>query len=207
MGDAMSQIEKTEPMNIDTIRKLHRWRMAFFGVVILLAGIVIGGASMMILLPHKLMAPPPGPEFNSLRMLPSLRRDLGLTTEQSKRIAPILDKHMKKLDDIRIEARDEIAQTLKQMNEDISKVLTDRQERIWKRSLERLQRDLRPGRGGPGRRGEGPGGPRLRRGRQEGRGSGPYGPGRRPAGPNVPQSSVNPDTSRTEDKPDANEVQ
>jgi hypothetical protein len=207
MGDAMSQIEKNEPMNIDTIQKLHRWRMAFFGVVILLAGIVIGGASMMILLPHKLMAPPPGPEFDSLRMLPSLRRDLGLSLEQSRRIEPILDKYMKKLVDIRIEARDEIAQTLKQMNEDISEILSDRQERIWKRDLERLQRDLHPGRGGPGRRGEGPGGPRLRQGRQERRGPGPHGPARRSVGPNMPQENMNPDTSRTENKPDANEVQ
>jgi hypothetical protein len=204
MGETMSQIEKNEPMNIDTIQKLHRWRMAFFGVVILLAGIVIGGASMMILLPHKLMAPPPGPEFDSLRMLPSLRRDLGLSPEQSRRIEPILDKHMKKLVDIRIEARDEIAQTLKQMNEDISEILSDRQERIWNRDLERLQRDLRPGRGGPGRRGEGPGGPRLRRGRQEGRGPGPPWTRQRPAGPNVPIDS---DTNQIGDEPDPNGVQ
>ena len=186
----MSQIGESDAMNIDTIRTLHRWRMAFFGVVILLAGVVIGGASMMILLPHKLMTPPPGPEFDSLRMLPSLRRDLGLTTEQSNRIAPILDKHMKKLGEIRVEARDEIAQTLKQMNEDISTVLTDRQERIWKRSLERLQGDLRPGRGGPGRRGEGPGGPRQRRGQQDRGGPGPRGPRGRPGGPNVPRGAT-----------------
>ena len=199
----MSQIEQSEPMNIDTLRKLHRWRMAFFGAVILLAGMVIGGASMMILLPHKLMAPPPGPEFDSLRMLPSLRRDLGLTTEQSARIAPILDKHMKKLGEIRTEARDEIAQTLKQMNDDISQVLTDRQERIWNRSLERLQRDLRPGRGGPGRRGEGlgPGGMRQRRGQQDRRGGGPYGPWRRPAGPNVPRETTEPDSNTVDDTP------
>jgi hypothetical protein len=194
MGDAMSQIETSDCMNnIDALRKLHRWRMAFFGAVILLAGIVIGGASMMILMPHKLMAPLPGPEFDSLRMLPSLRRDLGLTTEQSVRISPILDQHMKKLGEIRTEARDEIARTLKQMDDDICEVLTDRQERIWTRSLERLERGLYPGPGGPGRRGEGPGGLRLRRG------PGPYGPPRRPAGPNVPQGDVTPDTNQTQE--------
>jgi hypothetical protein len=205
MGATMSQIEESDSMNIDTIPKLHRWRMAFFGVVILLAGVVIGGASMMILLPHKLMTPPPGPEFDSLRMLPSLRRDLGLTTEQSNRIAPILDKHMKKLGEIRMEARDEIAQTLKQMNEDISTVLTDRQERIWTRNLDRLQRDLRPGRGGPGRRGEGPGGPRQRRGQQDRRGLGPYGPGRRPVGPNVPRDANQSNPSEVNEAPVRNE--
>ena len=183
----MSQMDRHDHMNIDTIRKLHRWRMAFFGMVILLAGIVIGGASIMILLPHKLQ--PPGPEFDSLRMLPSLRRDLGLSTEQSRRISPILEKHMNKLGEIRTEARGDIAKTLKQMNEDMCEILTDRQERLWKRSLERLQRGLRPGPGGPGRRGEGPGGRRQRRG------PGPYGPSRRPSGPTVPQNGSESDTS------------
>ncbi len=183
----MIQTEKTDHLKMDAICKLHRWRMAFFGAIILLAGIVIGGASMMILLPHKLMTPSPGPEFDSLRMIPSLRRDLDLSTEQSQRISPILEKHMKKLGEIRMEARTEIAQTLMQMNEDICDILTDRQERLWNRSLERLQRGLRPGPSGPGRRGERPGGMRQRRG------PGPYGPWRRPAGPNVPQ-----DTSKSE---------
>jgi len=200
----MSQNEKSDPMNIDAICNLHRWRMVFFGVVILLAGIVIGGASMMIFLPHKLMAPPPGPEFDSLRMLPSLRRDLDLTPEQSKRISPILDKHMKKLGDIRTEARTEIAQILNQMNEDICEVLTDRQERIWKRSVERLERGLRPG-GGPGRRGEGPGGMRQRRGQQDRRGPGPYGPRPRPRGTNAPQDTPESKSSEDNEIPNRND--
>lgn len=204
MGDAMNQMDKTDHLNVDSIRKLHRWRMAFFGAVILLAGIVIGGASIMILLPHKLMTPPPGPEFDSLRMLPSLRRDLGLSTEQSVRISPILDKHMKKLGEIRTEARAEITQTLKQMNEDISEVLTDRQERIWTRSLERLERGLRPG-GGPGRRGEGPGGMRQRRGQQQRRGPGPYGPLGRSRGPNVPQDGTEPNSGEIDKPPATND--
>ncbi|MBN2313141.1 MAG: hypothetical protein JXM79_04385 [Sedimentisphaerales bacterium] len=203
----MSQIEKSDPMNIGAMCNLHRWRMIFFGAIILLAGMVTGGALMMILMPHKLMTPPPGPEFDSLRMLPSLRRDLGLTPEQSRRISPILDQHMKKLGEIRTEARTEIEQTLKQMNEDICEILTDRQERIWKQSVERLQRGLRPG-GGPGRLGEGPGGGRQRRGQQERRGPGPYGPPQRQRGPNVPQDTMNSDTNHTEEKPieDSNQI-
>jgi hypothetical protein len=184
----MSPMETSDPVKIDIVRKIHRWRMAFFGAVILLAGIVIGGASMMIVLPHKLMTPPPGPEFDSLRMLPSLRRDLDLTTEQSQRISPILEKHMRKLGEIRTEARADIAGTLKQMNDDICEILTDRQERLWKRSLERLQRGLHPG--GPGRWGEGPGGMRQRRGQQERPGRGPQGRWRRPSGPDIPQEST-----------------
>ena len=65
----MSKIERPDNLTISYIHKLHRWRMAFFGMVILLAGIVIGGASMLILVPHKLMRPPRGPEFESYRSL------------------------------------------------------------------------------------------------------------------------------------------
>lgn len=195
----MSGIDKNDQMNIKPMHDLHRWRMAIFGAIILLAGIVIGGALMVILMPHKL-ASQSGPEFDSLRMLPSLRRDLGLTSEQSRRISPILEKHMEKLGEIRTEARTEITETLKQMNEEICEILTDRQERIWKRSVERLERGVRP-RGGPGRRGEGPGGMRQRRGQQGRRGLGQRGPRQHQRGPNIPQDAIDSDTSQTEDKP------
>jgi hypothetical protein len=199
----MSQMEEPEHLNVEHIRKLHRWRMAFFGAVILLAGVVIGGSAAMILLPHRLLTPPPGPEFESLRMMPSLRRDLGLSPEQSARIAPILEKYMKQLAEIRMQARAEIVQTLDQMNEDISKVLTDRQERIWQHGLDRLERGVRPGPGGRGRRGQGPGGMRQRRGPGR-RGMGPYGPRRGPAGPNTPEGRAKPDTNQMDVIPTPN---
>jgi len=189
----MSQNQTINNPTISHINKAHTWRMAFFGLIILVAGVVIGGSSMLIFAPKKLMKPPPGPEFNSLRMIPPLREDLGLDPEQAEKIKPILDKHMQKLNTIRIEARSEIGETLKQMNEEIAAILTDEQKQIWQHELDRLQRELRPG-GGP-RWGEGPGGGRFRRGEQErfrrGPGPGPFGPRRRPAGPNMPQDSIN----------------
>jgi hypothetical protein len=199
MGGAMSQNKTTNNPAVSYINKAHYWRMAFFGLIILVAGVVIGGSSMLIFAPKKLIQPPPGPEFNSLRMIPPLSRDLGLDPEQAEKIKPILDKHMQKLNTIRIEARSEIAETLKQMNEEIAAILTDEQKQTWYHELDRLQRQLRPG-GGP-RWGEGPGGGRFRnRGDQDrfrrgpgpgGPGPGPFGPRRRSNGPNIPQDSIN----------------
>ena len=170
--------------------------MAFFGLIILIAGIAIGGSSILIFAPKKLIQPPPGPEFRSQRMIPPLRRDLGLDPEQADKIKPILDKHMQKLDTIRTEARSEIAETLKQMNQEIAAILTEEQQQRWQQEIARLQDELRP-RGGPGpKRGEGPRGPGMRGGQQErprrgmgpgGPGPGPFGPRRRPAEPNMPQ--------------------
>ena len=193
----MSQKETTNNPAVSHINKAHCWRIAFFGLIILVAGVVIGGSSMLIFAPKKLIKLPPGPEFNSLIMIPPLRRELGLDPEQAEKIKPILDKHMQKLNTIRMEARSEIGETLKQMNEEIAAILSDEQKQIWQRELDRLQRELRPG--GP-RRGEGPGGGRLRRGEQErlrrgpgpgGPGPGPFGSRRRPAGPNMPQEGIN----------------
>jgi hypothetical protein len=195
MGGTMSQNETINNPTVSYINKAHFWRMAFFGLVILVAGIIIGGSSMLIFAPDKLLQPPPGPEFNSLRMIPPLSRDLGLTPEQAEKIKPILDKYMQKLNTIRSEARTKIAGTLKQMNQDIAAILTDGQKQLWQHEIDRLQSELRP-RGGPGPRGgEGRGGPRFRGGQQgrpgRSRGPGPFGPRYQPAGPNMPQEDTN----------------
>jgi len=197
----MSLNETTDNSIVSNINKAHLWRMAFFGLIILIAGIAIGGSSMMIFAPKKFIQPPPGPEFNILRMIQPLRRDLGLTREQADKIKPILDKHMKKLNTIRTKARSEVAETLKQMNQEIAAILTDQQQQRWQYEITRLQDELRPRGGpGPGRRGDGLGGPRMRGNQQErfrnGRGPGGPGPGRfgpryRPADQNTPQEDIN----------------
>ncbi len=179
MGDAMNQTETTDSPNVDYMRKLHRWRMAFFGLVILLAGLVIGVSSTLMLVRHRERGRPWGPEFFSRRMMDRMQRDLDLSTEQEKKIGAIVKDRMEKLDDIRMEARPRITEQLKLMNEEISAVLTEEQKRIWQRSFRRLPGEVRPPGPGPG---EGPrhrGGPpdRMRRGPQR------FGP---PPGPNRP---------------------
>lgn len=194
MGGAMSQNQTTDNPVISNINKAHTWRMAFFGVIILIAGAVIGGSSMLIFTPKK---PPKAPEFASVRMVDRLHRELRLTPEQTEKIKPILKEHMQTLNDIRINAQEQIGEALEQMNKQISSILTNRQKRMWESRLRHLQDPLR---GGPGR-GEGPSGPRFRGGQQErsrrrgpgagGQGPGPFGPRHRPAGPNTPQDGIN----------------
>lgn len=191
MGDAMSNKETIDNSVVNHMDKLHRWRMAFFGMVILVAGVVIGGASMMILAPDRLMKPPRGPEFDSFRMIPRLQRELGLSPEQEEKIKPILESHMEKLNEIRMEARSEIEEALIQMNKGISDILTEEQRQIWQRSLDRLDREFH--RGGP-RRGGGPRGSGFQGGRQggfrDGPGPGQFGPHRPPRGPNSPRDGM-----------------
>ena len=156
----MENSDKNNSANSEQIRQIKKvffWRTAFFGLVILASGIIIGGASMFILDTQKLTAPPPGEEFGNI--MPRLRRNLGLTQEQVNNIRPLLNKYLQKLEEIRQDARIDITSTLTEMNRDVSPILAENQKSIWEGELIRLQNNLAPSRprggGGLGRRGRG----------------------------------------------------
>lgn len=140
-------MNQTEPPDSPTIvlRKLHRWRMAFFGLVILVAGVVIGAGSMLIFVRHQPMGGPAVQEFTGKRMIRGLQRDLDLSPEQVEKIEPILRERMQKLHEIRRKARPQIAEQLRLMNEEVSSLLDEHQKDLWQQHLARLQRKLRPG--------------------------------------------------------------
>ncbi len=158
MGNVMKQADANEnPTAI--LRRLHRWRMAFFGLVILLAGITLGLAGTLIAVrPER--RPRAMPSDMAVRLLLGRFHDeLRITPEQEEQLRTILQTRMKKLDEIREKARPEIEKQLEAMKGEVGKVLTADQQRRWEEMLkgvERMfQRGMRRGPGGPGR----PGGP------------------------------------------------
>lgn len=195
MGDAMN-IEEPTKSSHDYLKQMHRWRMAFFGLVILLAGIVIGISSMFMISHRRKPPPPPPPDVAANRVLNREKGRLGLSSEQMKQLGPIFKKHMDKLDEMRVTAREQITERLQLMNEEVSSILDERQKRLWERDLQDLGRELRPARR---RDGFGPHGPgpdewgRRRRGPQDRmrRGPGPFGPRRDSTGPNRPWNGMN----------------
>lgn len=162
MGDAMSQSENLDSPTI-LLRRLHRWRMAFFGLIILIAGLTIGAAATALTL-HQTGAEPPLPPDRAYpiileRIVPRLH----LSPEQEQQVGPILHTHMQRLDEIREEGRQQIVKELQAMNTEIMTVLSPEQQQQW----QELLRDL-PGpfpRGPGGRYGPGPKGPFGPRGR------------------------------------------
>lgn len=143
------------------LQRMHLWRMAFFGLVILLAGIVIGGASAFVVVRRTRMDRPPSPPIAVSAMIPRLQRHLDLSPEQRERLQPILQTHMERLREIRINAGEQISEELQLIQEEISSVLDERQKELWQQDLRSLQEDLRRGFRGPGRRGD-----RFRGGRE-----------------------------------------
>jgi hypothetical protein len=186
MGAVMDNTEKNYDScleQIKQIRKVYFWRTAFFGLVILAAGIVIGGASMSILSARNLAKAPARIEYDNLML--RLNQILGLTQAQTNKIRPIINQNMQHLEDIRENARADIIKTLEQMNKEVTPILGESQKTVWSRELVRLQGELNPapprgGGGGGGGRGmrrgaeqAGPGGRRMGgRGQRMGGGAG-----------------------------------
>ncbi len=181
----MENLEKNTNSNIEHIKKAYFWRSAFFGLIILAAGIAIGGASMSMIASRTIDQKHPTPEYNSL--MPRLTQTLGLQQQQINRIGPILDKHMRNLYEIREDARNDIANTLEQMNREINPILGERQRNVWSNELIRIQRQLNPElilnqQGGRGL-GRGAGQPGQGAGRGAGQGGGRLGRGVQPLNP------------------------
>ena len=177
----MNEIEKNKTSD-DYLKQIHRWRMAFFGLVILLAGIVIG-ASSLFLLRRRSKPPLPPLDVATRRLLDEQRGRLDLSPEQMGRIEPIFQKYMGSLEEIRMAAFEQITEQLQLMNKEVNSVLDDHQRRLWGRDMQGLRGKFRPrserGRRGPPMRQYGPG-------RGFRRGPGPIGPRRDQGGPNRP---------------------
>ena len=168
MGDAMNQIEQDNL--VLAMQRVHRWRMAFFGLVILLAGVAIGASLALILGRGLLEQRPPGQERSGKRMIRDMRHHLNLSPEQAEEIDPILKKHMKALRKIRTEVRPRIIEQLELMNNEISSMLNEQQQSLWQRHFQRLRRNLQEA---PGPGDHRPPGPHDRRGPGGREGPGP----------------------------------
>jgi hypothetical protein len=174
MGSEMNQHESPDsPMVL--LRRLHRWRMAFFGLVILLAGMLSGAAIALLVVGHLEQQGPPPPVVVVKEMLARLGPRLDLSQEQRDRMEPILLRHVEKLDEIGQDGRAAIVEELAALNEELATVLNEGQMRQWQQLLQGLPGQIRhvPGGFGPG---PGPGGGR-------GFGGGRFGPRRDGQGP------------------------
>jgi hypothetical protein len=137
MGSAVNPNESSESPTV-LLRRLHHWRMAFFGMVILLAGMLSGAAvTLLIVGPVGRKSPPP-PVPAITHMLGRLSGPLRLTAEQEKQIQPILETHMARLIQIQDEGQKAIREELRLLSREMAGVLTEDQMGLW----ERLFRDL-----------------------------------------------------------------
>jgi hypothetical protein len=137
MGGTMNQSDlKSEPISM-----MSALKPILLSLLILISGIIIGvGLTLMVTgsssAPKKL---PPGPEYMSRRMVERIVHELHLSPEQHDQLKPIVQKHMKAMDEIRQEARPKISNEIKQMNEEIAAILDERQQEIWQHKIKQIQ--------------------------------------------------------------------
>ena len=115
---------------------------ALFSALILISGIIIGAGLTLIITgdPDTQKSMPPGPEYMSGRMVRRIAEELKLSPQQREQLNPIVQKHMKAMDDIRRQARPEISKELRQMNEEILSILDGSQKEIWRDRIQRMQK-------------------------------------------------------------------
>ena len=133
----MSQSElKTEQLpSASTLKPV------LMSALILFSGIIVGAGLTLIVTGDSDIQKslPPGPEYMSGRMVERIVRELKLSPEQHEQLEPIIQKRMKAMDDIRSQARPQINNELKLMNEEIIAILDEGQKQIWENKIKKMQ--------------------------------------------------------------------
>jgi len=163
--------------------------MAFFGMVILLAGMLGGAAVTLLIVGHLGPKGRVPPVYAVKLLLERLTAHLHLTAEQRRQVEPILKSHVTRLDQIQDEGQKAIAGELRLMTHEMSGVLTEYQMHLWERLFLDLPGSIRhiPQELGPGY-GRGPAPP----GGWHGPPSGKRGPLHLPADPPAPEANTVP---------------
>ena len=129
-----------------SLRRLHRWRMAVFGLVILAAGITLGVAGTLLVVRPTERRPPLNPRMAAELTSRRMREELDLTPEQVDRIDAILREHFETLEKLREAAWPKISEVFESMKAGVDTVLTEQQRSDWQKYTERLERMFRRGR-------------------------------------------------------------
>jgi hypothetical protein len=162
MGGTMTDNEKI------LLQRAQQWKMAFFSLVILIAGIAIGSGLTFIFVHNRITPGPMDIEMINEQVVGRLQQKLNLTDTQRGQFREILTKHISALHQIRQQARPQVAQEMNELHTEVMAILDENQRQIWQQNINSLRDRFLRGQG-PGR---GPGGPG--RGRRNGRG--PHGP-------------------------------
>ena len=120
----------------------HSVKLILSAIVILLAGMVIGSASTVIILKATKINEPKPPELGPGQMAKHIKKSLDLSQEQSLEIVPIIEKHLQILWHIRMGARPVITMQLNEMRDEIEPLLDKDQQKLWGRNIKKLQEGL-----------------------------------------------------------------
>lgn len=125
-------------------QKGRRWKLVFFGIIILLCGVVIGAGSTAIFRHKMLVHGMQRHDRMHGRAATHMKKRLNLSDEQAKEVEKILDNRMGAVRMIWREAYTDSRGQITLMKEEMSKVLTEEQAQKLRRRFRRYERAFPP---------------------------------------------------------------
>jgi Spy/CpxP family protein refolding chaperone len=106
-----------------------RWKLGLAFLLVFVAGGMTGFFSSVHLMRHHIMLGPPHSGDVPDRMREHLRRTLGLTADQEKKIAPVVEATSAKLETIRVETAERVRTVMEDSKKEIAPLLTPEQQK------------------------------------------------------------------------------
>jgi len=106
-----------------------KWKLGLAFLLVFVAGGMTGVFFGVHLLRHHMMLGPPHSGDVPDRMREHMRRTLGLTAEQEKKIAPIVDATSAKLEAIRVETAERVRTVMEDSKKEVAPLLTPEQQK------------------------------------------------------------------------------
>ena len=116
-----------------------KWKLGLAFLLVFVAGGMTGAFFGVNHLRDHIMLGPPHSGDVPDRMREHLRRTLGLTAEQEKKIAPIVDATSARLEAIRVETAERVRKVMDESKKDIAPLLTPEQQQ----KLDKLESEHR----------------------------------------------------------------
>ena len=106
-----------------------KWKLGLAFLLVFVAGAMTGVFFGVHLIRHHIMLGPPHSGDVPDRMREHMRRTLGLTAEQEKKIAPIVDATSAKLEAIRVETAERVRTVMEDSKKEVAPLLTPEQQK------------------------------------------------------------------------------
>jgi Spy/CpxP family protein refolding chaperone len=116
-----------------------KWKLAAAFLLVFGAGALTGAFFGFHHLRHHVMLGPPHSGEVGDRMREHLKRSLGLTPEQEKKVAPIVEATSAKLEAIRVETADRVHIVMEESKKEVAPLLTPEQQK----KLDKLESEHR----------------------------------------------------------------
>ena len=106
-----------------------KWKLGLAFLLVFVAGGMTGVFFGVHHIRHHIMLGPPHSGDVPDRMREHMRRTLGLTAEQEKKIAPIIDATSAKLETIRVESAERVRTVMEDSKKEVAPLLTPEQQK------------------------------------------------------------------------------